>query len=97
MITSKQRANLRKYANQLDAIFQIGKSGIEENSIKQVQDALLARELVKLRVLETAGISAKEAANLLAEATESDIIQVIGSRFVLFKRNPKTPKYDHCL
>lgn len=97
MITSKQRANLRSCANTLDTIFQIGKGGIEENSMKQVQDALVARELIKLRVLETAGLSAKDAANQLAAATESDVVQVIGSRFVLYKRNPKQPKYDDCL
>jgi RNA-binding protein len=94
MISSKQRAFLRAMANSIDTIQQIGKQGINENLIKQVEEALTARELIKLRVLETSPDSARETAQKLAETTESDIVQVIGSRIVLFKQNEKKPVID---
>ncbi|MGI6530547.1 MAG: YhbY family RNA-binding protein [Clostridia bacterium] len=95
MLTGKQRANLRKLANNLDTIIQIGKGNIEQPLIKQVDDALAARELIKVRVLtETSALTPREAADILAEATNSEVIQVIGSRIVLFRRNPEKGKYD---
>lgn len=94
MLSSKQRANLRAYANKLDTIMQIGKDGISDKLIKQVDDALTARELIKLRVLETSPLTAREAAAELAEATGSDSVQVIGYRFVLYRRNPQKGAYD---
>ena len=92
MLTSKQRAHLRGLANSMDIILQVGKEGIAENLIKQADDALTARELIKGRVLDAAPVSAREAADHLAEATGSDVVQVIGTRFVLFRRNLKDPK-----
>lgn len=92
MLTSKQRAYLRGIANHTETILQMGKEGISENLIKQVDDALTARELIKLKVLENAPMFAREAADKLAEATGSDVVQVIGMRFVLFRRNLKNPK-----
>lgn len=92
MLTSKQRAYLRGLANKEETIFQIGKGGINDNLIVQVNDALEARELMKLRVLETAPVTAKEAATLLAEKTNSDSVQVIGSRFVLYKESKESKK-----
>lgn len=94
MLTSKQRAVLRAKANTLETILQVGKSGVGEMLIKQVEDALTAREMIKLRVLENSLLTAKEAAVELAEQTGADIVQVIGTRFVLFKRNPKKPIYE---
>ena len=94
MLTSKQRAYLRGIAAKEDTIFQIGKGGINENLITQVNDALKAREIVKLKVLETAMLSAAEAANELAESTKSEVVQTIGSKLVLFKRNPQEPKIE---
>lgn len=85
MLNSKQRAQLRAMANGYETIFQIGKGGIGEQLIKQTAEALEARELIKLRVLETADMTAKEAANAVAEAVGADVVQVIGSRFVLYK------------
>lgn len=93
MITSKQRANLRSQSNGMETIFQIGKSGIGEALVVQVNDALAAREMIKLRVLDAAPVGAREAAQELAEKTGAEIVQVIGSRFILFKRNPKEPIY----
>ena len=91
MITSKQRAKLRSQSNGLETIFQIGKGGISDMLVQQVNDALKAREMIKLRVLENSGYTAREAAEALAEQTGAEVVQVIGSRFVLYRRNPKKP------
>ena len=86
MLNSRQRAQLRGLANSLDTIFQVGK-GRTENTVKQVDDALEARELIKLRVLETSPVSSREAADEIAEKTHSDVVQVIGTRFVLYRES----------
>ena len=88
-LTSKQRAQLRSLANSLDTILQIGKDGIGENLIKQADDALEARELIKGRVLETSLMSAREAAEALAPRTRSEVVQVIGTKFVLYRPSHK--------
>ena len=87
MLNSRQRAQLRGLANSLDTIVQIGKGGVTENTVKQVDDALEARELIKLRVLETSPVSSREAADEIAEKTHSDVVQVIGTRFVLYRES----------
>jgi len=87
MLNSRQRAQLRGLANSLDTIFQIGKGGVTENTVKQVNDALEAREIIKLRTLETSPASSREAAEQIAEKTHSDVVQVIGSRFVLYRES----------
>ncbi len=94
MLNSKQRAALRGIASTTDTIFQIGKGGISDTLISQVNDALRKRELIKLRVLDNSMYTAREAAEEIAEKTGSEVVQVIGSRFVLFKRNPKEPVID---
>lgn len=94
MLTSKQRAFLRSKANQMETILQVGKSGVGETLIKQVDEALTARELIKMRVLENSLLTAKEAAVELAQQTDADVVQVIGTRFVLFRRNEKKPIYE---
>lgn len=91
MLTSKQRAKLRSMANGMDCIMQVGKGGIVENLVIQVSDALKARELIKMSVLENCLFTAKEAANELAEQCGADVVQVIGKRFVLYKRNEEKP------
>ena len=91
MLTSKQRATLRGIASTYETIFQIGKGGISETLIQQVKDALRKRELIKLHVLDNCPMDAREAAAELAEATGAEVVQVIGNRLVLFKRNPKEP------
>ena len=91
MLTSKQRAYLRGIASNYDTIFQIGKGGVNEAMCKDISDALRKRELIKLRVLENSGYSAREAADEISAAVKADVVQVIGSKFVLFKRNPKEP------
>ena len=92
MLTSKQRAHLRSLANGIDTILQIGKEGVTENVLRQADDALTARELIKGRVLETAPVLPRGAAAAVAEATGSEVVQVIGTRFVLFRRNLRSPK-----
>ena len=92
MITSKQRAYLRKLANTLDPIFQIGKSGITDEILNQLSNALEARELIKLRVLENAPFTAREAAQLLSESLQCDVVSVVGYRFVLYRESKKLPK-----
>jgi len=91
MLTSKQRAQLRALANSIDTIVHIGKGGITENVVKQAEDALKARELIKCRVLENSMLTAREACDELARLTQSEPVQVIGSRFVLYKRNEEKP------
>ena len=94
MITSKQRAQLRGLAMSEDTIIQVGKGGINDNLIASVNAALKARELVKGRVLENSMLSAREACDALSEACKADPVQVIGTKFVLFKRNPNDPKIE---
>lgn len=87
MLTSKQRAALRRMANPLDTIFQVGKGGLSKELLAGVSDALEARELIKLRVLENSDYSAREAANELAEALSADVVAVVGTRFVLYRQS----------
>lgn len=91
MLTSKQRAALRGIASTYDTILQIGKGGISDALIQQVKDALRKRELIKMRVLDSCPMDSREAADAIAAQTGADVVQVIGSRFVLFLRNPKEP------
>ena len=91
-LTSKQRAQLRGLAMTEDTIIQIGKGGISENTLTQVKDALKARELIKGRVLANSLLTAREAADALAEACDAETVQTIGSKFVLYKMNAKEPK-----
>ena len=91
-ITSKQRAQLRGIAAGEDTIIQVGKGGINDSLIQSVSDALKAREIVKGRVLENSLLTAREACDALAQACAAEQVQVIGSKFVLYKRNEKEPK-----
>ena len=84
-LTSKQRAQLRGLANNIDTILIVGKDGIGDNLVKQANDALEARELIKGRVLENSLLSPREGAEELARATRSEVVQVIGTRFVLYR------------
>ncbi len=90
-LTSKQRAQLRGLAAAEDTIIQVGKGGINDNLIASVNAALKARELVKGRVLENSMLSAREACDALSEACKAEQVQVIGTKFVLYKRNDKEP------
>lgn len=92
MLTSKQRAYLRGLANPIETILMIGNGEITDNIVKQADDALKARELIKGKVLENSGYSSREAAELIAEKCGAEVVQVIGSKFVLYKKNEDEPK-----
>jgi len=89
MLNSKQRSFLRSKAAEIDTIMQIGKSGITGNVLITISDALEARELVKIRVLENSDYTPREAAELIAEEISAEVVQVIGTKFVLFRRSSK--------
>ena len=87
-MTGKERAEWRKQANTLPAIFQIGKDNLSDALIEGVDAALKKRELIKLSVLETSDLSAREAAGLLAGKLQAEVIQCIGRKFVLYREKP---------
>lgn len=88
-MTSKERAQFRAQANTLEPLFQIGKGGISDALIAQTADALRKRELIKIKVLlESAPESPREFADKLAQATGSEVIQVVGGSIVFYKENP---------
>lgn len=93
-MTSKQRAYLKSLASNITAIFQVGKSGESENLIKQLDDALEARELIKITVLETAPDSVKNLGDELAEKTNSTLVQTIGNKIILYRPKTKNPKIE---
>jgi len=97
MLTSKQRAALRAQANTLDPVFQVGKGEIDEMLIKSTADCLAARELIKMKVLENSMYNAREAAEILADATGAEVVQVIGAKFVLYLQKKKDSKYADLL
>jgi len=92
MITPKQRAALRSMANTLNPILHIGKDGINENLCKQAWDALEARELIKVTVQKNAPITAREACDELCERVHAEPVQVIGSRFVIYRQARENSK-----
>ncbi len=94
MLTSKQRARLRAMANTETAIMQIGKGGVGENLVKTISDALEARELIKLTVLETCMGTPKEVANELADATDSDVVGVVGRKIILYRESVNNKRIE---
>ena len=92
MLTSKQRAQLRALANPIDTVLMVGKSGFSEQLYKTADEAITARELIKGKVLEACEYSAREAADTIAEEIGADVVQVIGSKFILDRKNKKDPK-----
>ncbi len=91
MLTSKQRAYLKGLANGIETILFVGKGEITDNIITQSSDALKARELIKGKVLENSSYSPIEAAQIIAERCSAEVVQAIGSKFVLYKRNENKP------
>ena len=85
-LTSKERAYLRSLANTMDPIFQFGKGGISENFIKQIDDAIEVRELIKITVLENADADIKELASEICEKTHCQSVQIIGRRIVFYRQ-----------
>ena len=91
-MTSKQRAYLRSLSNHIDPIFQVGKQGISDNLIKQINDALKARELIKIKVLENVDVPIKDIAEEISLQTDSLIVQIMGNKITLYRRNKEKTK-----
>ena len=89
MITTKQRAFLRGLGNALESVLQIGKDGLTENVVESVNLLLEARELIKIKVLKNAELSAKDVANELVSKLDAQIIQVIGNTIILYKKSTR--------
>jgi RNA-binding protein len=96
MLTSKQRAQLRSMASTMDTIMQIGKNGITETLVATVSDALEARELIKMRVLENSDMTVRDAAEALAEAVEAEVVAVIGTKCILYRESKTKKKIELC-
>lgn len=92
MLNSKQRAALRSQANTLEPILHVGKGGVTGAVIAQAGEALATRELVKGKVLESAGLTAREVCDTLCEALAADPVQTIGTVFVLYRKAPEQAK-----
>ncbi|WP_330375454.1 ribosome assembly RNA-binding protein YhbY [Inediibacterium massiliense] len=92
ILTGKQRSYLKGIANGIKPIGQIGKGGVTDSFIKQLDDALEAREIVKIHVLENSLLDAKETANEVAKKTNSHFVQAIGNKFVLYRQAQKDPQ-----
>lgn len=97
MLNSKQRAYLRGCANTMDPVFQVGKGGIGDTLVRTVVDALEARELIKLSVLETSSATARETADELSRLTGADVVGVIGRRVILYRESTKTENRKYSL
>ncbi len=93
-MNTKQRARLRSMANTAEAILHIGKEGITDNLTQQAWDALEARELIKVAVQKNAPYEAREACAILCEKVHAEPVQVIGSRFVIYRKARKNSKID---
>ena len=94
MLTSKQRSNLRSIASNIDTIMQVGKQGINENLIKSLSDALEAREIIKISVLENCDESAREVGEILAKKLNAEFVAAIGRKVILYRKSSKK-NYEH--
>lgn len=94
MITSKQRSHLRSLSNGLEVIFQLGKTGIEENFLKQIDVVIEKRELIKINVLSNSGLTAREASDIICEKLNCEGIQAIGSKMVIYRKSLKNPRIE---
>ncbi len=91
MLTSKQRAFLRSLANSIDTVVMVGKGGLSEQIFKTADEAITARELIKGKVLESCELSVREVADSIAKEINADVVQVIGTKFVLYRKNEDEP------
>lgn len=92
MLTGKQRSYLKSLANTIDPIFQLGKNGLTESFIKQVDVVIESKELIKINVLNNSGLEAKEVAIELANALEAEFVQSMGNKFVLYRESKEDKK-----
>lgn len=91
MLTSKQRSYLKGLAANIDPTFQIGKGGVNDAQVAQINDYLRVHELIKIKVLENSMYTSREAAEEIAEKIGADVVITIGSKAVLYKPNPEKP------
>lgn len=91
-LTGKQKKFLKGLGHHLDPLISIGKEGLTENVLKATQQELLARELIKVKIANSSNINKNEAAELVPEATESTLVQLIGKTLLIYKENPKLDK-----
>ncbi|MCG8538889.1 MAG: YhbY family RNA-binding protein [Clostridia bacterium] len=94
MLTSKQRSYLKGLANNIDAVSHIGKEGISQAFLRQLRDTLETREIVKVNIQKSSILDTKEAANEVARLTNSEFVQAIGRKFVLYKKSYEDPKIE---
>lgn len=87
MLTGKQKRHLRSQAHHLNPIFQVGKTGVNENMIEQIDEALEARELIKVSVLQNCMEDKNEVADALVQGANAELVQVIGNTIVLYKES----------
>lgn len=92
MLTPKQRAELKALANSIEPAFQVGKGGVNDVQAAQIDDYLRVHEIIKIKVLDNSLLTAREAAEDIAERIGAEVVQCIGSKAILYKRNPKEPK-----
>lgn len=91
MITTKQRAYLKSIATSLQPAFQIGKGGVNDAQVAQIDDYLRVHEIIKIKVLDNSLYTAREASEEIAEKIGAEVVQVIGSKAVIYKANPEKP------
>ncbi|MDR0879549.1 MAG: YhbY family RNA-binding protein [Clostridioides sp.] len=94
MLKGKQRSYLKSLANTLKPTTQIGKEGVTESFLEQLDNMLKSRELVKVTILETAALDPKETANQICEILRAEFVQSIGSKFTIYKKNLENPKIE---
>ncbi len=94
MISGKQRSYLKSLANRLEPIFQVGKNGITENLLKQLDEALEAREIIKINVLNNSLLEAKNVALEVTEKLDAEFVQSIGNKFVIYRESKENKKIE---
>ncbi|WP_425446596.1 ribosome assembly RNA-binding protein YhbY [Dethiothermospora halolimnae] len=94
MLKGKQRSYLKGIANKMNPIFQLGKNGITDNFIEQVDDALEARELIKVKVLDNSFLDSKDAANEVCDKVNAEFVQSIGNKFVIYRESEDNKKIE---
>ena len=94
MLTGKQRSHLKSIANTMDPLFQLGKSGLTENFIKQIDVALETREIVKVKILKNSDLDPTEIANEIADELNAEFVQSMGSKFVIYRESKENKKIE---
>lgn len=94
MLTGKQRSFLKKIAHDISPVIQLGKNGITDNFISQINDLLEAREIIKVKVLNNSLLEPKETANKIAKITNSEFVQSVGNKFVLYRESKNNKKLE---